>query len=124
MTDSEVEIGTVSHGTLRPEDLIPAFMFELERLDGAAAAALTERYAGEGWPRSMDGLSFGEYITDHPEESGWLLESLFDALGEIAPPGCYFGSLEGDGSDFGFWNSDLTCEASRCLNRKPVAGRD
>jgi len=26
-----------------------------------------------------------------------------DALNEYAPDGYYFGAIEGDGSDFGFW---------------------
>jgi len=31
------------------------------------------------------------------------LDWLTDALNELCPPFVYFGTLEGDGADFGFW---------------------
>jgi hypothetical protein len=31
------------------------------------------------------------------------MEALTDALQTLCPPFVYFGTLEGDGSDFGFW---------------------
>lgn len=37
------------------------------------------------------------------EDAHAALASLFDALESIAPDGTYFGSIEGDGADFGFW---------------------
>jgi len=100
------DIGTVSAGTLLPGDLIPAFMFELERLDGAAAAALTAQYVAEGWPTDANGLQFGDFITDNVEIADALMVDLFDALDNCAADGVQFGSLEGDGADFGFWPID------------------
>jgi hypothetical protein len=37
-------------------------------------------------------------------ESLWALQtSLTEAMEEIAPDGCVYGTLEGDGACFGFW---------------------
>jgi len=37
------------------------------------------------------------------EEAMWDMEALTDALQALCPTFVYFGTLEGDGSDFGFW---------------------
>ena len=92
---------TVIHGTMRPQDLIPAFLGTLQEVDHAAHSQLML-------------LPFGPipaYVQDEGDESEWwngddaafLLESLFDALNAAAPENCYFGAHPGDGSDFGFW---------------------
>jgi hypothetical protein len=44
------------------------------------------------------------------EECAWDLETISQALEELAPPFTYFGTLEGDGSDFGFWPSTEAIE--------------
>lgn len=97
------ETGTVVHGTLRAGDLIPAFFEELERRDPDARDALLD-----DWERMFDpnedGYALRAYTDDaRGEDFGYMLEDLFDALGEIAPEGFYFGAHPGDGSDFGFW---------------------
>lgn len=93
----------VSEGTLRPEDLIPAFIHALEeRLDEAEAqghdTAHTRRYIREIEERI-------ETIPDYYEtaDSGWDLVGLSDALNDYAPEGMYFGAHEGDGALYGFW---------------------
>jgi hypothetical protein len=78
------EIGSVSWGTLRDDDLIAAFTAELYRLDPELADAIVEEHRLDS-------------------ETCWLLEHLFDALDQFAPEGCYFGAHMGDGADFGFW---------------------
>jgi len=99
--------GSVSHGTMRPEDLVPAFMELLEEYDPVQAAKLTSEYSGEGWPYSQAGLGWGDPFDEHQrEQAPHLLEDLFNALQEIAPPGSHFGSHPGDGSDYGFWLID------------------
>ena len=90
--------GTISHGTLDPQDLIPAFLEALEPLDIVRAAAI----------RAQVPVGTGPYDLDwwYSEECQWVLEDLTTALEESAPEGHYFGTLEGDGSDFGFWPLD------------------
>ena len=98
-------IGTIIHGTMRPEDLIPEFMFELERLNQESATRVTVSAIGEGWPYSQCGLGFGDHAEKNPEQAEWLLEDLFEALNDEAPEYCYFGAHAGDGCDYGFWPS-------------------
>jgi hypothetical protein len=81
--------GTVSHGTMRAEDLIPTFLDELETRDAAAHATILAEYPGD--------------IDYESEDAEYMLEALFDALNACAPNGHYFGAHVGDGSDYGFW---------------------
>lgn len=39
------------------------------------------------------------------DASYFLNEDIWDAMNDIAPEGCYFGATEGDGCDYGFWES-------------------
>ena len=82
-------IGTsVSWGTMRDEDLIPAFeSFLLE-------------HDPDFEPERVNWASHDEAMM---ERSYYLNETLFDRLNDIAPEGCYFGAHPGDGSDYGFW---------------------
>ena len=94
MTD--VAHGTVSHGTMRAEDLIPAFLDALAEHDMAAHDAIRDEY-GHSWEDDWDYDS---------EDAEFMLEALFDALNNIAPEGTYFGSHPGDGCDYGFWAAE------------------
>lgn len=112
MAASTVSIGTISHGTLRNEDLIGAFEWELQRLDpsdSSPLAAIIARYRDgsedampdedadeDAWDDWYDTEAASEYVND-----------LADALNDMAPAFCYFGTLEGDSSDFGFWPMDI-----------------
>ena len=90
---------SISHATLRDEDLIPAFE---EVLD--AAGVEYDR------PSAVNMLLLGQPLTDDElEEAGYYLnETLFDLLDGIAPDGTCFGAHPGDGSDFGFWEVEET----------------
>lgn len=95
------KIGTVSHATVRNEDLIPAFCYELEyhakQNNNQGHLALVEEIRDRmGKP--------GYYDSDDADYD--LNEDLFDALNEYAPEGCYFGSHPGNGSDYGFWEHE------------------
>jgi len=72
---AEFQLGSISTGTLRPEDLLPRFMGALEELTGT----IEERYDEDN------------------------MDELIDDLNNACPPFVYFGTLEGDGADFGFW---------------------
>jgi hypothetical protein len=84
------DFGTISHGTMRPEDLIPTFASVLDDLveNGEHTALVAEANSIEDF---------------ESEEADAILESLFDALQESAPAYAYFGAHPGDGSDYGFW---------------------
>jgi len=82
----KAQIGSISHGTLRTEDLLSAFADELEWLTG---------------PNDLS--KEAQEINPESEEASELVNDLIDALQELAPPYCYFGAHEGDGADFGFW---------------------
>lgn len=91
-------IGSISHGTLRTVDLLEAFAGELDRLeserDDVAEARAVLTLHNAGW-----------LFIENSGEAIELMQALQDALNEFAPPYCYFGTMEGDGSDFGFWPS-------------------
>ena len=88
---TKVSIGTISHGTLRDEDLLEAFADELERLTGNETKLVAEA-------RGL--LEIG--MNDGEASSNCVAE-LMDALNKFTPPHVWFGAHEGDGSDFGFW---------------------
>lgn len=93
-TKQLARIGTISHGTMRPEDLVPVFADELRRLRGALPRALNN---------DVRAFSAGKCDDDG---ALFILESLFGELEAFAPNYCYFGAHPGDGSDYGFWLSD------------------
>lgn len=95
---------SVIHGTLRPCDLVPAFLSVIkntpyfkkvaESKDPAIQVAL-DPYASSSDPR-WELWETDDYIH-------YLNEELFDVLDGYAPDGYYFGSYPGDGADFGYW---------------------
>jgi hypothetical protein len=107
-------LGSVSWGTMRAEDLIPAFLDVLDELDPPRAEALRSEW---------DALDWDEDVEKAPE--GWeetedeILNDLFDALSECAPEYVHVGSHEGDGADYGFWISwdslEGDCESGEVL---------
>jgi len=96
MTRKHYPMGSISSGTMRKEDLIPAFVDELEYQAGkddkyhiALCERINEAMENDGY---FDG-----------EDSYFDLEELFDALDEYSAPYFYFGAHPGDGSDYGWW---------------------
>lgn len=74
--------GTISSGTLRTEDLIEKFNQVLRALN----------------PRRHASLAMNRPVDDQE-----YLVQIMDSLDLEAPEGMYFGTHEGDGADFGFW---------------------
>jgi len=100
MTKKYYDIGSVTSCTMRTEDLIPAFVDELEwliRQNGGNPK-------GEKWKELQaikERMEKDNYYEG--EDRDWDLDLLFDWLNEFAPPYFYFGANPGDGADFGFW---------------------
>jgi len=124
------EIGTVSHGTARPFDLLERFAETLDALLDRRRIARTDtpdetvladaRFVAQcetllAECDALLALGDGEAfeIVAHAEGVPDILDALFDALDRFALPGFYFGSHPGDGSDFGFWADDEIVERAQ-----------
>ena len=89
---AQFELGSISTGTLRPEDLLPTFARELERHAPDHALVTAADDILNRLPDDWDGGGASE-----------LINQIQDELQNHCPPFVIFGSLEGDGADFGYW---------------------
>jgi hypothetical protein len=91
-------IGSVSSGTLRPQDLAAAFLAEIDRLRLEISDDL--RKDAESLARGC-----GRPVSDYPlpEDADEIVAELAEILDSAANPGWFFGAHPGDGADFGFW---------------------
>ena len=95
---AKVTLGSISHGTLKLDKLLVAFASELQSLDEGSIEH-TETIENAYWAaNNYDTLTVALHL-----EAEDTIDELIDALNQHAPPYCYFGANEGDGSDFGFW---------------------
>lgn len=95
------KLGSISHGTLRPEDLVPVFLDTLDTVsrnygDIDQLCEAQRLYGAIDYATGFDAY----YEEDEPHSD---LARLDRHLNIFAPPYCYFGAHSGDGSDFGFW---------------------
>lgn len=104
--------GSISHGTLRPEDLIPTFSEavvglithhreEIER-DGQGVGRVQLETMVEIARNVEKRYAVEDYYEDAEQVMDDLV-TLHDLLDVLAPKGYRFGAHEGDGSDYGFW---------------------
>jgi len=96
----KAEIGSISRGTMRNEDLIPVLLEELKRIDDGTHTKLIKDIE-----QNQNSTTYGDEGYYESEDAQWDIVGLFDALNEHALPYCYFGAHQGDGSDYGFWPS-------------------
>lgn len=101
MKNQKYIIGSVSHGTMRNEDLIPEFVYILKQFSKGKNKVQHKKC------REIEKRMKLEYYFQSEESDFDLNEFLFDALQDYALPYFYFGSHPGDGSDYGFWLSEF-----------------
>lgn len=100
MIKHHAKIGSISHGTMRTEDLLPLFARELEtlaRINKVRHLHASLLHSAQRIERARD-WDGAEAIS--------TLDALCEALDDYAPMYCRFGAHEGDGSDYGFWPPD------------------
>ncbi len=87
---------SVSVATHRPQDLLPCFLDIMKD---------TPEYTQ--FMKAIPGYVFKDNHAAWWDEDGAdIVNELFDVLDAYAPEGYYFGAIEGDGADFGFWQLD------------------
>lgn len=96
---------SLSHGTMREEDLLPIFsaFIKVNAEDCKILLQMTEIVNRVESLRTTLNEYGVNYIEQDIERAQDCLIELFILLNNIAPDGCAFGSHEGDGSDYGFW---------------------
>lgn len=98
---STLSLGSISHGTMREEDLIPDFIWECNRLRLSQSERATVRRIAR--VMHVDGYYDTESAADD-------CASLFDILDAHCPDYCTFGAHPGDGCDYGVWPSEDVLE--------------
>jgi hypothetical protein len=83
---------SLSHATMRPEDLIPSFLDFLREIKGMDV--------------DVDNCAAAMIEEASHEQTEDLLEDIYNLLNAIAPDHCIFGAHEGNGSDYGFWTDE------------------
>lgn len=96
-------LGTISEGTLKNEDLIPAF---IDAIDGVR---ISRKHRGE--VRAINNRLVDDYqsaLWECPKDElvSYDVERLIDILNDYVPNYCYFGAHDGDGACFGVWPTD------------------
>ena len=105
-------MGSVSCGTMRPEDLIPTFVYELEcMLKNGPPVSRETRKSHSNLVRDINARILNEREFEDSDigidgMADYDLLDLFDALDCYAAPYFYFGAHPGDGSDYGYWLSE------------------
>ncbi len=99
-------IGSISSGTMREQDLIPCFLDALREFDEKRSKNIEHEIQDTLWEAWVNGADPSDVL------GAILNEDLFGALDEHSPPYFYFGAHEGDGSDYGWWFSEDSVDAT------------
>ena len=98
---TQFDLGTISEGTLKTEDIGNNLIWHMERLDLDTNDLNILKKLKREFSAEIDRLEESE------EEYSEKLEYIFDETKEIAdnytPDYCYLGMHQGDGADFGVW---------------------
>ena len=102
---SQFQLGSISTGTLRTQDLLPVFLETFIALGGNVPSDLECGSYIEylNWPNPETTACNEDDKFWDSEDAMWDMEALTNVLNNLCPPFVYFGTLEGDGADFGFW---------------------
>ena len=105
--------GSVSWGTMRIQDVLPAIMGVLAEYHPTAFNRIQYdiAFGCDGRFTQVQACSVYSAMCSDDTHPGWqseemsyiLNEDAWDAMQEIAPEGHYFGAHPGDGCDYGFW---------------------
>lgn len=108
---SNFPTGSISHGTMRPEDLIPTFADTVLRLIREHKEQILAHTLGVSIVNLEAMTEIAKDVQKRYEAPGYYdtdvvqddMEGLMGILDVLAPPDHYFGTHPGDGSDYGFW---------------------
>ena len=121
---TQFQLGSISHGTLRTEDLLPAFAYALGALAHNSisnTSVFKSEAMAEIWQGAIDIINTPDDIHLDIHE---VIDELQDALQEYCPTFVYFGTLEGDGADFGFWPDRDALDEALTRHDVPDPDRD
>ena len=121
---AEFQLGSISTGTLRTEDLLPAFAYTLGALAHnpiSNTSVFKSESMAEIWQGAIDIINTPDDIHLDIHE---VIDELQDALQEYCPTFVYFGTLEGDGADFGFWPDRDALDEALTRHDVPDPDRD
>ena len=115
MKSTTLELGTISHGTMRVEDTMPPLLAALDGIRLSAEdrqtcddvqqclnewIAADDKATDSDNPADADDLMLAAHIAHLEME---MNETLIPLAESYAPDYCYVGSHPGDGSDLGVW---------------------
>jgi hypothetical protein len=103
-------IGSISEGTMRSEDLIPSFAYELHRLLQNCRVDRNTRKAHIALVNAAEAYDFDSEFAELGADD--MVSALFEAMEHYAPPYTYFGAAQFDGADYGFWPCDIDDQVS------------
>lgn len=95
------DIGSISEGTLKTEDIGNNLIWHMDRLDLDNTDLVLFKKLKKEFSEEI------EHLEESEEEYSEKLENIFDEIKEIAdnytPDYCYLRMHENDGADFGVW---------------------